>query len=100
VSILIAALLTPIQLPQPPVRRDEIVVVEAGDLVDVCREEATAHYVGKRKTVYQWAASHKSRGNGLFVDGRLRVEGEDVRVACMLPKGARLAYMTIDLEKP
>jgi hypothetical protein len=98
-SILIAAILTPVQLPQS-VPRDEIVVHEASELVDFCREEATARYVGKGKTVYQWSASHKSRGNSLFVNGRLRVQGKDIQVACTLPRGARLAYMTLEIEQP
>jgi hypothetical protein len=98
-SILIAALLTPVQLP-PSAHRSDIVIHQASELVAPCREEAAAYFVGKGKTVYQWAASHKSRGNVLHVEGRLRVEGDDVQVLCKLPTGARLTYMTLEVDKP
>lgn len=85
----------------PAVPRAEWIVHEASELVVPCREEAEAHYVGRGLVTYQWTASHKSRGNALFVDGTLRVEGgHDVRVSCRLPRGARLGHMTMELAAP
>ena len=98
-SVVLAALLTVIPLP-PSATRDDIVLYEASDLVGYCRSEAEAYYVGKGYVTYQWAASHKSRGNVLYVSGRLRVERDDVEVACRLPKGARLTYMTVEVSQP
>jgi prepilin-type processing-associated H-X9-DG protein len=98
-GILIAALFVAVELPTSGYR-DGIVVQEASELVAHCREEATAYFVGHGRATHQWTASHKSRGNVLYVDGRLRVEGNDVRVACNLPRGARLTYMTLEVEKP
>ena len=98
-SAVLAVLLTVITLP-PSATRDDIVLFEAGELVDYCRSEAEAYYVGKGRITYQWAASHKSRGNVLYVSGRLRVEHDDIQVACRLPRGARLTYMTLEVSQP
>lgn len=98
-STLLAVLLTVITLP-PSAKRDDIVLFEASDLVGYCRSEAEAYYVGKGHVTYQWAASHKSRGNVLYVDGRLRVDHDDVQVKCRLPRGARLTYMTLEVSQP
>jgi len=98
-STLLVMLLTVIALP-PSATRDDIVLFEASDLVGYCRSEAEAYYVGKGHEIYQWAASHKSRGNVLYVDGRLRVDHDDIQVACRLPKGARLTYMTLEVSQP
>ena len=97
--VLAAALLTQVALP-PSARRDDIVVFAASQLVAPCREEAEAYYVGKGHTTYQWAASHKSRGNVLYVEGRLRVDQDDVQVKCRLPQGGRLTYMVLEVDKP
>jgi len=98
-SLLLPVLLTAVTLP-PAAWRDDIVVYQASDLVGYCRSEAEAYYVGKGHTTYQWTASHKSRGNQLLVEGRLRVGDKDVEVACRLPSGARLTYLTLEVSAP
>ena len=100
-SIVLVALmnLTQIQLP-PSARRDDVVVYEASGLVAPCREEAEAYFVGQGHTTYQWAASHRSRGNVLHVEGRLRVGHDDVQVRCRLPRGGRLTYMVLEVDRP
>lgn len=100
-SVLLVAMLsfTQIQLP-PSARRDDITVHVASDLVAPCREEAEAYFVGRGRTTYQWAATHKSRGNVLHVQGRLRVNQDDVQVRCRLPMGARLTYLVLEVDRP
>jgi len=98
-SAFLAMLLTAITLP-PSATRDSITLFEASELVAYCRSEAEAYYVGKGHTTYQWTASHKSSGNVLYVDGSLRVDQDDVKVACRLPRGARLTYMTLEVSRP
>src|SRR5262245_36076238 len=83
-SVALVVLLTVVSLP-PSARRDDVVVYEASELVDPCRAEAEAYFVGKGYAIYQWAASHKSSGNALLVNGRLHVGHEDVEVKCRVP---------------
>lgn len=96
-SLLLATLLASTAVT-PVIAREDIVVFEAGGLVAPCREEAEAHFAGQGLPTYQWTASHKSRGNLLLVDGTLRVDGEDMEVACRLSRGARLRYMTLEIS--
>jgi prepilin-type processing-associated H-X9-DG protein len=96
-SVLLTALLASSSVAYA-VPQDEIVILEASALVAPCREEAEAYFVGQGLVTYQWSASHKSRGNALFVDGTLRVEGgRDVQVSCRLPRGARLGHMNLEI---
>jgi hypothetical protein len=92
----LAVLLLAVTLP-PPAPPDEPVINEASELVEPCRREAEAHFVGRGLATYQWTASHSSKGQTLQVAARLRVEGRDVPVACRIARGARLAYMTVEL---
>lgn len=83
-----------------PVPRAEIAIHQASELVAPCREEAQAHFLGQGRATSQWSASHKSRGNDLFVEGRLRIHGGgDVEVRCLLPRGARLGHMRMEIEE-
>ena len=76
------------------------VVYQASDLVPWCRDEATARYVGRNITPYNWTASYHDRSNILYVDGRLRVHDSDVDVHCRLASGARLEYAVIEIDDP
>lgn len=98
-SVALVVLLTVVTLP-PSAHRDDVVVYEASELVDYCRVEAEAYFVGQGYAIYQWAASHKSNGNTLLVNGRLHVGHEDVEVKCRVPRGARLTYMTLEVAEP
>ena len=62
-SVALVVLLTVVSLP-PSARRDDVVVYEASELVDYCRLEAEAYFVGQGYTTYQWAASHKCSSTG------------------------------------
>ncbi|AKC88268.1 hypothetical protein WQ53_07740 [Pseudoxanthomonas suwonensis] len=73
---------------------------QASELVPWCRQETEARYVGRGEKIYQWSASYHDRGSTLYVDGRLRVEGRDVKVECRIARGARERYGAINIRDP
>lgn len=79
---------------------DSRVITEANELVPWCKAEAEARYVARNITPYQWTASYHERSNVLYVEGRLRVHGDDVAVRCRIARGAREAYATIEIDDP
>ena len=72
----------------------------ASELVAWCRAEAEARYAAKGVSTYQWTSSYHDRGNPLFVDGKLRANGNDVPVHCRIARGAQLRYASIQIEDP
>jgi hypothetical protein len=76
------------------------VISQASELVPWCKAEAEARYVARNITPYQWTASFHDRGNVLYVDGKLRVHGDDVNVRCRVASGAREEYATIEVDDP
>jgi hypothetical protein len=88
------------QAPPPvPPPDAERVINAASELVPWCRAEAEARFVAEGRAIYQWSASHHSRGNTLFVNGRLRVEGVDYLVDCRIARGAREYYASIRITQ-
>lgn len=79
---------------------NEPTIEQASDLAPWCKSEAESRYIAKNITPYQWAASYHERSNVLYVDGRLRVHGDDVAVRCRIAKGARQNYATIEIDDP
>jgi len=75
------------------------IISQASDLVSWCKAEAEARYVARNITPYNWTASYHERGNVLYVDGKLRVDGEDVAVHCRIASGARDEYATIEIAE-
>ena len=73
---------------------------QASELVPWCKAEAESRYVAKNITPYQWAASYRERSNVFYVDGRLRVHGDDVAIRCRIARGAREEYATIEIDDP
>lgn len=94
-TLLLLALAAPVPAA-PPSPATERSFQQASQLVAWCREEAEAAIVGRGQTPYQWRASHHERGNTLHVDGKLRVDGEDVAVTCRAARGARERYAVIE----
>ena len=76
------------------------VISQASELVPWCKAEAQARYVAKNITPYQWTASYHDSGNMLYVDGKLRVHGDDVVVRCRIASGAREEYGSIEIDDP
>ncbi|MCR6625496.1 hypothetical protein [Pseudoxanthomonas japonensis] len=72
----------------------------ANDLVGWCRAEAEARYAARRMPTYQWTSSQVDRGNTLFVEGKLRADGQDVVVRCSVTRGAQLRYASIQIDDP
>ena len=79
---------------------DDLVIYSASQLRPWCESEAKARYIAKGITPYQWTASHHDRSNVLYVNGRLRVHGDDVEVRCRIARGAREEYATIEIDDP
>ncbi|UNK58706.1 hypothetical protein MNQ95_06360 [Pseudoxanthomonas daejeonensis] len=75
-------------------------ILQASELVPWCRQEAEARYTARGETTYQWSASYSDRGNTLSVEGRLRVEGRDVKVECRIARGARERHASISVADP
>src|SRR5688500_15676546 len=73
---------------------------KASELLPLCKAETYALYIAKGITPYQWTASHHSRSNVLYVNGRLRVHGDDVTVRCRVARGAREQYATVEVDDP
>jgi hypothetical protein len=78
----------------------ERVISQASDLVPWCQSEAEARYVAKNITPYQWSASYHENGNVFYVEGKLRVHGDDVAVRCRIARGAREEYGAIEIDDP
>jgi hypothetical protein len=68
------------------------------ELREWCQAESEARFVGESRTAYNWTARHFERGNTLIVEGRWRVDGEDVVVECRVARGARREYATMDMR--
>ena len=73
---------------------------QASALVPWCRSEAEARYIAKNIVPYQWTARYHDRGNVLYVEGELRVHGDDVAVRCRIARGAREKYAVIEIDDP
>ncbi|MCS3847502.1 hypothetical protein GGR70_002525 [Xanthomonas campestris] len=67
----------------------EPLLMNASDLVPACQRAAETHYLAQGASIYNWTASYHDQGNGLYVDGRLRANGNTVSVHC---SAARVAY--------
>lgn len=76
----------------------EPLLMNGSDLVPVCRRAAETHYLAQGASIYNWTASYHDRGDGLYVDGRLRANGNTVSVHCSAARGAheRDLVMRID----
>lgn len=86
--------------PVPPHPHHHWTIDLASALVPWCRSEAEARYVALGMTPYQWRARYHDKGNALFVDGRLRVDGDDIDVRCRIARGAREEYAVIEIDDP
>jgi len=82
----------------PAFSHEHRVISQASELVPWCRAEAEARYVARSITPYNWTASYHDANNILYVDGKLRVHGDDVTVRCRIAVGAREEYGTIEID--
>ncbi|WP_457005719.1 hypothetical protein [Luteimonas sp. A501] len=73
---------------------------QASELLPWCEAEARAHFVGKGATPYQWTGRYYDKGNVLFVEGKIRANGNDVPVACRVARGGRERYVVIEIAEP
>ena len=79
---------------------DNQVINEAGALAPWCRAEAEMRYRVQDITPYQWTASYHRSVDTLYVDGKLRVHGDDVAVRCRMLQGARTATVIVEIDDP
>lgn len=73
---------------------------QASELLPWCEAEARAYFTGKGVTTYQWTGRYYDAGNVLFVEGKIRANGNDVPVACRVARGARERYAIIEIDEP
>ena len=78
----------------------EIEFSQASELLPWCEAEARAHFVGMGITTYQWTGRYYDSGNVLFVEGKLRANGNDVPVACRVAKGGRERHAVVEIKGP
>ena len=52
---------------------------------------------GRGITAYQWTASYRDEGKLLIVEGKIRAEGQDVRVVCQIARGAPDRYANVQV---
>jgi hypothetical protein len=76
------------------------IINQASELVPWCRAEAEYRYIAKNITPYQWTASYHDDSNVLYVDGKLRVHGDDVAIRCRIARGAPVQYAIIEIDDP
>jgi hypothetical protein len=74
---------------------NEIVFGSASELLSWCEQEARAYYAGQGVTTYQWTGRHFESGNTLHAEGKIRANGLDVPVTCLVARGARERYAVI-----
>ncbi len=77
----------------------EPLLMNASDLVPVCRRAAETHYLAQGASIYNWTASYHDRGDGLYVDGRLRANGNTVSVHCRAARGARERELVMSIDE-
>ncbi|MGQ4583892.1 hypothetical protein [Lysobacter sp. F60174L2] len=78
----------------------DLTIHQASALVPWCRSEAEARYIARNIVPYQWTARYHDKGNVLYVEGKLRVHGDDVAVRCRIARGAREKYAVIEIDDP
>ncbi len=85
--------------PGTPTRREFENRAGNGVCVSAVRPSTyETHYLAQGASIYNWTASYHDRGDGLYVDGRLRANGNTVSVHCSAARGAheRDLVMRID----
>ncbi|WP_230079421.1 hypothetical protein [Xanthomonas oryzae] len=78
----------------------EQVLTNASDLVPACRRVAETHYLAQGASIYNWTASYHDRGDGPYVDGRLRANGNTVSVRCSAARSAYECELVMQIDEP
>lgn len=78
---------------------DELPVLSGSELLDWCRQESEARFVGEGRRATNWTARHLERGNELQVVGHWRVDGERHRVDCRIARGAQRRYAHLEISR-
>ncbi len=94
VALAMLALIASSQLPAQQQPHHEIQFSQASELMPWCQSQAQAHFAGMGIPTYQWTARFYEKGNTLFVEGKIRANGNDVPVTCQVAKGAMESYAT------
>ena len=69
------------------------------ELLEWCRMESEARFIGENRRAYNWTARHFERGNQLHVEGRWRVDGVPHVVECRVARGALREFAHLDIRK-
>lgn len=98
VALALVTLIASSQLSAQQPAHHEIQFSQASDLMPWCQSQAQAHFAGMGIPTYQWTARYYEQGNTLFVDGKIRANGNDVPVTCRVAKGALESYATVSVS--
>ena len=77
---------------------EDIPVNNASELLEWCKAETENYFVTKGMTPSNWSASWREQGNTLLVNGRWRIELEDVPVVCHIVRGAKRKYAVYEIK--
>lgn len=69
------------------------------ELLEWCRMESQARFIGENRQAFNWTARHFERGNELRVEGQWRVDGDRYVVECRVARGAWQEYATLAIRK-
>lgn len=76
---------------------EDVPINNTKELKDWCKKESENYFVSKEKTPYNWTASWRTKGNMLIVEGKWRVNREDIVVKCKIAKGAERKFAIYEL---
>ena len=76
----------------------EITFNSASQLLSWCEQEVRAYYAGQGIDTYQWKGRYFDSGNTLHAEGKIRANGNDVPVKCMVARNARERYAVINVD--
>lgn len=74
-----------------------ITIDTSSRLLEWCKAESEAHFIGTGVTPYNWSANWWEKGNVLRVKGSWLVGREHVEVNCHIAKGARKKYAVFEI---
>ncbi len=76
----------------------EITIDNSSELLEWCKAESVAHFVGIGVIPYNWTADWWEEGNILKVKGSWLVGSDYVDVNCRVAKGARKKYAVYEIS--
>lgn len=77
----------------------EIVFMQASELLPWCQAEVEAYYTDRGISTYQQTTRYFERGGTFHVVGRVRAAGRDVPFTCRVSRGLSERYVIIEIDE-